>query len=121
RRPAFAPRLTDAELAWLTRQLSSLLSASLTLDAALGATSEQAERRYVSDALSAIRADVRAGHRLADALSTRPRDFPDIYRALVAAGEESGDLAQVMERLADYIENRNNLRTKVLTAFIYPA
>ncbi len=50
-----------------------------------------------------------------------PRDFPEIYRALVAAGEESGDLAQVMERLADYIEERNALRGKILTAFIYPA
>ncbi|WP_242208645.1 MULTISPECIES: type II secretion system F family protein, partial [unclassified Pseudomonas] len=47
-------------------------------------------------------------------------DFPEIYRALIAAGEESGDLAQVMERLADYIEERNNLRGKILTAFIYP-
>nr|BFE96498.1 hypothetical protein GCM10020185_70340 [Pseudomonas brassicacearum subsp. brassicacearum] len=46
--------------------------------------------------------------------------FPEIYRALIAAGEESGDLAQVMERLADYIEERNNLRGKILTAFIYP-
>lgn len=58
--------------------------------------------------------------RLAEALATRPRDFPAIYRALIAAGEESGDLAQVMERLADYIEERNNLRSKILTAFIYP-
>jgi len=58
--------------------------------------------------------------RLAEALAARPRDFPEIYRALIAAGEESGDLAQVMERLADYIEERNNLRGKILTAFIYP-
>ncbi len=121
RRPLFAPRLSDAELAWATRQLASLLSASLPLDAALGATSEQAERKYVAEALGAIRSDVRAGHRLADALRNRPRDFPEIYRALVAAGEESGDLAQVMEKLADYIEERNSLQTKVLTAFIYPA
>jgi general secretion pathway protein F len=121
RRALFAPRLTDAELAWLTRQLASLLAANLTLDAALGATGEQAERKYVSDVLGAIRADVRAGHRLADALRTRPRDFPEIYRALIAAGEESGDLAQVMEKLADYIEERNTLQAKVLTAFIYPA
>ncbi|HFT2158222.1 TPA: type II secretion system F family protein, partial [Pseudomonas aeruginosa] len=71
--------------------------------------------------LSAVRSDVRGGMRLADALAARPRDFPEIYRALVAAGEESGDLAQVMERLADYIEERNALRGKILTAFIYPA
>jgi general secretion pathway protein F len=114
-------RLGDGELGWLTRQIASLLAAGLPLDAALTATLEQAEKRHVTQALSAVRADVRAGHRLADALSTRPRDFPEIYRALVAAGEESGDLPLVMERLADYVEQRNALRAKVLTAFIYPA
>ncbi|OZI20998.1 type II secretion system protein GspF [Bordetella genomosp. 9] len=113
--------LSDVELAWLTRQIASLLAARLPLDAALTATLEQAEKRHVAQALSAVRADVRAGHRLADALASRPRDFPDIYRALVAAGEESGDLSLVMERLATYVEQRNALRGKVLTAFIYPA
>jgi len=117
----FAKRLSDAELGWLTRQIASLLAARLPLDAALTATLEQAEKRHIAQALAAVRADVRAGHRLAEALATRPRDFPDIYRALVAAGEESGDLAQVMEKLADYIEQRNALRGKVATAFIYPA
>lgn len=116
-----AKRLSDTELAWLTRQVSSLLAARLPLDAALTATLEQAEKRHIVQALSAVRADVRAGHRLADALGTRPRDFPDIYRALVTAGEESGDLSLVMERLATYVEQRNALRGKVLTAFIYPA
>ncbi|VCU68680.1 Type II secretion system protein F [Pigmentiphaga humi] len=114
-------RMSDSELAWATRQLASLLAARLPLDAALTATAEQAEKKHVTEVMTAIRADVRAGHRLADALATRPRDFPEIYRALVAAGEESGDLAHVMEKLADYIEERNALRTKVLTAFIYPA
>lgn len=117
----FAPRLSDAELAWATRQLASLLAARLPLDEALTATAEQAERRHLAEVLAAVRSDVRAGHRLADALATRPRDFPEIYRALVAAGEESGDLAQVMEKLADYIEERNALQNKVRTAFIYPA
>jgi len=117
----FARRLSDTELGWLTRQIASLLAARLPLDAALTATLEQAEKRHIAQALAAVRADVRAGHRLAEALGTRPRDFPDIYRALVAAGEESGDLAQVMEKLADYIEQRNALRGKVMTAFIYPA
>ncbi|MDX3908161.1 MAG: type II secretion system inner membrane protein GspF [Pigmentiphaga sp.] len=117
----FSARMSDAELAWATRQLASLLAARLPLDAALTATAEQAEKKHITEVLTSVRADVRAGHRLADALATRPRDFPEIYRALVAAGEESGDLAHVMEKLADYIEERNALRTKVLTAFIYPA
>ncbi|WP_312450584.1 type II secretion system inner membrane protein GspF [Stutzerimonas nitrititolerans] len=117
----FAPRLSSGDLAWTTRQLASLLGSSLPLEAALSATVEQAERPHIARTLSAIRGDVRGGMRLADALAARPRDFPEIYRALIAAGEESGDLAQVMERLADYIEERNSLQGKILTAFIYPA
>ncbi|WP_144634361.1 type II secretion system inner membrane protein GspF [Bordetella genomosp. 13] len=117
----FRPRLSDADLAWMTRQLSSLLAASLPLDAALSATLEQSENKHMAALLAEVRADVRAGHRLSVALASRPRDFPEIYRALVGAGEESGDLAQVMDKLATYIEERNALRSKVLTAFIYPA
>ncbi|RRU77746.1 type II secretion system inner membrane protein GspF [Stenotrophomonas maltophilia] len=116
-----ARRLSASELAWATRQLASLLAASLPLEGALSAVIEQAERPHVAQALTAVRADVRAGQRLTVALAARPRDFPPIYRALVGAGEDSGDLARVMERLADYIEERNTLQAKVLTAFIYPA
>ncbi|OOH79164.1 type II secretion system protein GspF [Pseudomonas koreensis] len=116
----FSAKLSDNDLAWATRQLASLLGASLPLEAALSATVEQAEKKHIAHTFSAVRADVRSGMRLAESLAARPRDFPEIYRALIAAGEESGDLAQVMERLADYIEERNNLRGKILTAFIYP-
>ncbi|VVO42961.1 type II secretion system inner membrane protein GspF [Pseudomonas fluorescens] len=116
----FSARFSDNDLAWATRQLASLLGASLPLEAALSATVEQAEKKHIAQTLAGVRADVRGGMRLAEALAARPRDFPSIYRALIAAGEESGDLAQVMERLADYIEERNNLRGKILTAFIYP-
>lgn len=116
-----SPKLGAADLCWATRELASLLGARLPLEAALVATIEQAERKHVAESLSAVCDGVRAGMRLADALGERPRDFPQIYRALVSAGEDSGDLARVMERLADYLENRDNLRGKVLTAFIYPA
>ncbi|CAB3631128.1 type II secretion system inner membrane protein GspF [Achromobacter pestifer] len=118
---SFRTRLSDSDLAWLTRQLASLLAARLPLDAALSATLEQAEKKHIAATLGSVRDDVRAGHRLSTALAARPRDFPEIYRALIGAGEESGDLAQVMEKLADYIEERNTLRSKVMTAFIYPA
>lgn len=113
-------RISDADLGWLTRQLASLLAAGLPLEAALRATLEQAERRHVARTLAAVRDDVRAGHRLGEALAAHPKDFPEIYQALVDAGEQSGNLAQVLERLADYIESRGALRNKVLTAFIYP-
>jgi general secretion pathway protein F len=113
-------RLRDADLGWMTRQLASLLSARLPLEAALRATLEQAERPQVARVLAAVCDDVRAGLRLGQALDAHPRDFPDVYRALVDAGEQSGDLDRVLERLADYIETRGALRNKVLTAFIYP-
>jgi len=116
-----ARRLSASELAWATRQVASLLAASLPLEGALSAVIEQAERPHVAQARTAVRAAVRAGQRLTVALAGGPRDFPPIYRALVGAGEDSGDLARVMERLADYIEERNALQAKVLTAFIYPA
>lgn len=116
-----SPRLKPADLCWATRELASLLEAQLPLEAALVATIEQAEHKMVAQALTEVCEQVRGGMRLADALSLRPRDFPPIYRALVSAGEDSGDLARVMERLADYLEQRDQLRGKVLTAFIYPA
>lgn len=114
-------RIRDTELGWLTRQLAGLLEAGLTLEQALTASLEQAERRQVAHVLTAVRADVRAGHRLCDALAAHPKDFPPIYCALVEAGEHSGELPQVMERLAGHIESRGALRSKILTAFIYPA
>lgn len=116
----FGSRLSDADLSWTTRQLAGLLAAQLPLDTALAACSEQADKSYIRDLLTAVRNDVRAGFRFADALAQRPDDFPDIYRALIAAGEASGKLPQIMEDLASYLEERNLLRTKVSTAFIYP-
>lgn len=113
-------RIRDAQLVLVTRQLASLLAAGLPVAAALAATIEQADERGVREVFAAVRSDVFAGHRLADALARFPREFPDVYRATVAAGEDSGQLAQVMERLAGYLEEREALRGKVLTAFIYP-
>lgn len=113
-------RLSELERTDLTRQVASLLLAQLPIEAALSAALEQAERPYLRSLLSAVRAELRGGARFADALATRPRDFPEVYCALVAAGEASGDLAQVMYRLADYLEARAALRGKLLTAFLYP-
>jgi general secretion pathway protein F len=114
-------RFSESELAFATRQLASLLSARLPLATALAATIEGAEHAAVREVLAAVRSEVVAGHRLADALGQFPLEFPEVYRATVAAGEESGDLAQVMERLAEYIEERQALRGRILAAFVYPA
>lgn len=120
-RRGFGQRLTTREQALLTRQLASLITAGLPLDEALGALADQAERAYVHELLAAIRAEVVGGNALSVALSQHPRDFPDIYRALVSAGEHSGHLGLVLTRLADYIESRNALTSKILLAFTYPA
>jgi general secretion pathway protein F len=121
RRRAFGDRLSTSELSLFTRQLASLLEASLPLEQAFSALLEQAERTYVRDLIASIRSDIMGGASLSDALAQHPRDFADIYRALVASGEQIGQLSRVLSRLADYIERRNALVQKVKLAFTYPA
>ena len=118
---AFGDHLSTVELALFTRQLASLLEASLPLEQAFSALLEQAERPYVRDLIASVRSDVMGGASLSDALAHHPRDFADIYRALVASGEQIGQLSRVLSRLADYIERRNSLVQKVKLAFTYPA
>lgn len=120
-RLAFGRRLSSREQTLATRQIASLLVAGLPLDEVLGILSEQAERDYVRDLMAALRAEILGGHSFANALEQHPRDFPDIYRALVAAGEHTGKLGLVLTRLADYLEQRNALKQKIQLAFTYPA
>ena len=120
-RRGFGERLSQVELALFTRQLASLLEAGLPLEQAFTALLEQAERPYVRDLIASIRSEVMGGASFSDALSRYPRDFADIFRALVASGEQIGHLARVLTRLADYIERRNALVAKVKLAFTYPA
>jgi general secretion pathway protein F len=117
----FGERLSTTELALFTRQLASLLEAGLPLEQAFTALLEQAERPYVRDLIASIRSEVMGGASLSDVLSRHPRDFAEIYRALVASGEQIGHLSRVLSRLADYIERRNALVQKVKLAFTYPA
>jgi general secretion pathway protein F len=120
-RLALGRKLSQREQALFTRQLASLLIAGLPLDEALGVLTDQAEREYIRELVAAVRAEVLGGQSLAGALALHPRDFPDIYRALVSAGEHTGKLGLVLSRLADYIEQRNALRSKIQLAFTYPA
>jgi general secretion pathway protein F len=113
-------RLAAGDLALATRQLASLLAAGLPLEQALAVLVEQAERRVVRERFAAVRAEVVSGQSLAGALARFPNDFPEIYLAMVDAGEQSGELARVMERLADHVESRTALAQKVGLAFIYP-
>jgi len=120
-RRGFGEKLSTTELALFTRQMASLLEAGLPLEQAFTALLEQAERPYVRDLIGSIRSEVIGGASLSDVLSRHPRDFAEIYRALVASGEQIGQLSRVLSRLADYIERRNALVQKVRLAFTYPA
>ena len=121
RRRGLGEKLSTTELALFTRQLASLLEAGLPLEQAFTALLEQAERPYVRDLIASIRSEVIGGAALSDVLGRHPRDFAEIYRALVASGEQIGQLSRVLSRLADYIERRNALVQKVKLAFTYPA
>ncbi|WP_246792176.1 type II secretion system inner membrane protein GspF [Burkholderia perseverans] len=120
-RLALGRKLSQREQAILTRQLASLLTAGLPLSESLSVLSEQAEREYVRELMASIRGEVVGGHTFANALTQHPADFPEIYRALVAAGEHTGKLGIVLSRLADYIEQSNALKQKIVLAFTYPA
>src|ERR1700688_592991 len=120
-RLSLGKRLSQREQATLSRHLASLLIAALPLGETLSVLTEQSERDYIRELMAAIRAEVLGGHSFANALAQHPRDFPEIYRALVAAGEHTGKLGLVLSRLADYIEQRNALKQKIVLAFTYPA
>jgi general secretion pathway protein F len=122
RQRSFSPlrRVSAADLALLTRQLATLVRAGLPLEESLLAVSQQTEKPRVQSIVLGVRARVMEGHTLASGFTEFPRVFPEIYRATVAAGEQSGHLDNVLERLADYTEGRDQLRQKVLAAMLYP-
>jgi len=113
-------RVSATDLALFTRQLATLVRAGLPLEESLLAVSQQTEKPRVQSIVLGVRARVMEGHTLADGFTEFPRVFPEIYRATVAAGEQAGHLDSVLERLADYTENRDQLRQKVVAAMLYP-
>jgi general secretion pathway protein F len=112
---------TSTELAIWTRQLAGLVSSGLTLERALTALADEAENEQHHHLVAALRAEVNAGSAFAKALARFPREFSDIYVAVVGAGEQSGHLGVVLERLADDLEERQALNAKLLAATLYPA
>ena len=117
----FQRGISTTELALLTRQLATLIQAALPLDETLAAVANQAEKQRIKSMLFAIRSRVLEGHSLAVGLADYPKVFPELYRATVDAGEQSGHLDTVLERLADYTESRQEIQGKVRQALIYPA
>lgn len=116
----FRPRISTAELALLTRQLATLVQSSLPLDECLQAAAEQSRRPRTKGLLLQVRSRVAEGHTLAYAMGEFPLVFNEMYRAMVNAGEHAGFLGPVLERLADYNEQRQYTAQKLKMAMIYP-
>jgi len=112
--------ISPMDLALVTRQLATLVRSSMPLEESLLAVSQQSEKPRLKSILLGVRSRVMEGHSLAEGLAEFPQAFPELYCATVAAGEQSGHLDAILERLADYAETRQQLRQRVMHALIYP-
>lgn len=119
--PTFRGGIKTNDLALLTRQIATLSAAGTPLEESLSAVSRQTEKQRIKSLLLSLRAKVLEGHSFASALSDYPKVFPEIYQATVSAGEQSGHLDAVLERLADYTEERQAANATVKKALIYPS
>ncbi|EZP70771.1 General secretion pathway protein F [Sphingomonas paucimobilis] len=115
-----APRLSAKELTLFTRQLATLVQVS-PLEEALRTIGRQSEQAHVQAIVGKVHSGVLEGRRLADALGAEPKSFPPLYRAMISAGESSGSLPTIMERLSNLMERQAVIRSKVLTAIAYPS
>jgi general secretion pathway protein F len=113
--------LSTDQLAGITRQLATLIGAGLTIEGALGALVEQAETERERQVVAQLRASIREGQSLAQAMGQFPQSFSELYRTLVGAGETSGKLPEVLLKLADYVEDQQAMKQKLITAMVYPA
>lgn len=116
----FQRRISTRDLALITRQMATLVQAAMPLEEGLKAVAEQNEKPKLKQILLAVRSRVVEGHTLADSLRLYPHIFDQLYCAMVAAGEKSGHLDTVLNRLADYTEQRQQLKSKLQQAMIYP-
>ncbi|WP_434357487.1 type II secretion system inner membrane protein GspF [Parasalinivibrio latis] len=112
--------ISTADLALITRQLSTLVQAGMPLEECLKAVADQSEKPRIRNLVTGVRARVVEGYSLADSLGEYGHVFDELFRAMVAAGEKSGHLDTVLNRLADYVENRQRLRSKMIQAMVYP-
>jgi general secretion pathway protein F len=120
--PRFTRRVFSATtLSVWTQQLAGLVGSGLPLERALTALAEEAEDPRQRELVAHLKAEVNAGSPFARALATAPREFDEVYRAVVAAGEQSGALGAVLEKLALDLEERQALRSKLIGAMLYPA
>jgi general secretion pathway protein F len=113
-------KISTSELALITRQLATLVESGLPLEESLLAVSEQCEKNNLKSMMMAVRTKVTEGYGLSESLAEFSSIFSHLYRAMVAAGEKSGHLDKVLNRLADYTEQRQKLRSDIIQALIYP-
>lgn len=116
----FKRGISVAELALITRQIATLVAAGLPIEESLKAVGQQCEKDRLASMIMAVRSRVVEGYSFADSLAEFPHIFDDLYRAMVASGEKSGHLEVVLNRLADYTERRQQLKSKLQQAMIYP-
>jgi len=116
----FKRNISAAELALITRQLATLVEAALPIEGALLAVAEQCEKPRLKNMMMTVRSKVVEGYSLAEGLAEFPHVFDHLFRSMVAAGEKSGHLDQVLNRLADYTEQRQHMRSQILQALLYP-
>lgn len=117
---SFRRGVSVAELALITRQIATLVAAGLPVEEALKAVGQQCEKDRMASMVMAVRSRVVEGYSLADSMAEFPHVFDELYRAMVASGEKSGHLEVVLNRLADYTERRQQLKSKLTQAMIYP-
>jgi general secretion pathway protein F len=113
-------KVSAAELALITRQLATLVESGLPLEEALVAIAEQGEKNTIKSMIMGVRTKVTEGYGLAESMAEYPKVFNHLFRAMVAAGEKSGHLDKVLNRLADYTEQREQMRSQLIQALVYP-
>jgi len=106
-------KIKSNDLSIMTRQMATLLESGMTIEETLSAVIKQSEGHKIKAVMSDVRALVTEGYSLSDAIAVYPNSFPEIYRASISAGEQSGTLDKVLERLADYLESSHAMQQKI--------
>jgi general secretion pathway protein F len=116
----FRGAISSNDLALITRQIATLASSGTPIEEALSAVAKQSEKQRITSLILSVRSRVLEGRTLASALGEYPKVFPEIFQATVAAGEQSGHLDSVLERLADYTEDKQSTKAIISKALYYP-